>query len=103
MDIPQTTLKTTETMRKIWDKFVNWLLSIPVDRRLHFVCGFMIATFFYIMFGLVAGIFFPVAAAIMKEGFDSATGGKWDWWDFAATIIGGLMIPLFAMIHIWVY
>ena len=30
-------------MRQIWNKIVAWMLSIPADKRLHFVCGLIIA------------------------------------------------------------
>lgn len=26
-------------MRQIWNKIVAWVLSIPSDKRLHFVCS----------------------------------------------------------------
>ena len=39
-------------MRKIWDKIVAWVLSIPADKRLHFVCGLIIAAFFAIALGM---------------------------------------------------
>lgn len=35
-------------MRQIWNKIVAWMLSIPANKRLHFVCGLIIAAFFAI-------------------------------------------------------
>ena len=31
-------------MRKIWDKIVAWLQSIPSDKKYHFAAGFGIST-----------------------------------------------------------
>jgi hypothetical protein len=83
---------------------VEWILSIPADKRLHFVAGLVIATFFCIALGMKACIVPAIAAAFIKEFFDlwtSKDGEGWDWWDFVATILGGLVPQAFVLLHMW--
>ena len=92
-------------MRKIWDKIVQWLLHLPADKRLHFVAGFVIAAFFGLALGMDWVIVPAVFAAFIKEFFDqwtSPTGEGWDWLDFLATILGGVLAQLFVLIGIWI-
>lgn len=71
-------------MRKIWDKLVAWLLGIPVDKRLHFFAGVVIAAFCAIALGMKFCFWPGIFVAFGKEMFDQWTGGKFDGWDFAA-------------------
>ena len=88
-------------MRKIWDKIVAWFLGIPVDKRLHFVAGFILSTFCAVALGFRPCIIPAIAAAFIKEFFDSWTGGKFDWLDFAATCIGGAVVQVFVLLNMW--
>lgn len=89
-------------MRKIWDKFVAWVLSIPADKRLHFVCGLIIAAFFAIALGMKFCFWPVIFVAFGKEFFDMWTGGqKFDVWDFAATLLGALVPQLFVLLNMW--
>lgn len=88
-------------MRKIWDKIVAWFLAIPTDKRLHFVAGFIISAFFAISLGMAVCIVPAVFAGFIKEFFDQWTGDQWDWKDFLATCLGGLLCQGFTALGIW--
>lgn len=91
-------------MRKIWDKIVKWLLSIPSDKRLHFVAGFILSAFFAISLKMTVCVVPAVFAAFLKEFFDAWTspGGEgWDWGDFLATILGGVLCQVFVLLGLW--
>lgn len=87
-------------MRKIWDKIVALISKVPYDKLLHFIVGLIIAAFFAIVWPSVAEwcIAPVIAAAFAKEFFDNWTGDKCDWWDFVATVAGGLVIFIFTLI-----
>lgn len=88
-------------MRKIWDKIVALLVAIPQDKKMHFVAGLIIAAFFALAPGMKAAIVPAIAAAFIKEFFDQWTTGKWEWWDFAVTCLGGLLIQVFILLGMW--
>ena len=88
-------------MRKIWDKIVAWILGIPQDKRLHFVAGFVVATFFGLALGMKFNFWPVLFFAFGKEFFDQWTGEEWDWWDFAATCLGGLLAQSFVLLNMW--
>ena len=88
-------------MRKIWDKFVAWLLSIPADKRLHFAGGLIIAAFFAIALGMKFCIWPVIFFAFGKEFFDQWTGGKFDWLDLAATMAGTILPQVFVLCRLW--
>ena len=88
-------------MRKIGDKIVAWILGIPQDKRLHFVAGFVVATFFGLALGMKFNFWPVLFFAFGKEFFDRWTGGEWDWWDFLATCLGGLLAQSFVLLNVW--
>ena len=88
-------------MRKIWDKIVEWLLSIPQDKRLHFVAGIIIAAFFAISLDMKFCVWPVLFFAFAKELFDSITGGEFDPKDFLATILGGCVPQIFVLLNLW--
>ena len=88
-------------MRQIGDKIVAWILGIPQDKRLHFVAGFVVATFFGLALGMKFNFWPVLFFAFGKEFFDQWTGGEWDWWDFAATCLGGLLAQSFVLLNMW--
>jgi len=85
-------------IRKIWDKIVAFFCSIPFDKWLHFIAGLVIAAFFCISLGMKWAIVPVIFAAFIKEFFDKWTTGIWEWKDFLATIIGGVVIQLFVVL-----
>lgn len=88
-------------MRKIWDKFVAWLESIPGDKRLHFAAGFILSAFFAVSLHMVACLVPALFAGFIKEFFDSWTTGEHDWGDLLATTLGGLLCQAFVALGIW--
>lgn len=88
-------------MRNIWEKIVAWVLGIPVDKRLHFVAGVIVSTFFALAFGMRAALVPAVVAGFTKEFIDAWQTGSWDWGDFFATVLGGVLVQVFVLLGIW--
>jgi hypothetical protein len=40
----------------------------------------------------IAGMALCAIAALAKEAYNRRTGGVWDWWDIAATLVGGVLV-----------
>ena len=87
-------------MRRLWDKIVSWLHAIPEDKRMHFVCGFIIAAFFCIVFGMKLCFIPALIAGAAKELYDKVTTKVWEWKDFLATCLGGLLCQVFVLLNI---
>lgn len=87
-----------ETIKKILTAILNWLVSIPSDKLLHFIAGAMIASFFALVVPYTARVcvLFAAVAGIAKEVFDQYRYKGWDWLDLTYTIAGGLIIQIFA-------
>ena len=85
-------------IRKIWDAIVKFISSVPYDKLLHFVAGLIIAAIAALPLHMKACIVPVVFAGFIKEFFDSWTTDKWEWWDFGATCIGGLVIQLLVIL-----
>ena len=96
-------------MRKIWNKIVEWILSIPADKRMHFMAGFIIAAFFAIFFGPELSILgkwciVPAfVAGVAKECYDHWTTNIIEWKDLLATTLGGVLPQLFVLLHLWIF
>ena len=84
-------------IRKIWNWFVNLFAGVRRDRLYHFICGLIIAAFFFIVLHMNVCIVPVVFAAFIKEFFDTWTDGNFDWIDLLATVLGGLVIQLFVV------
>lgn len=75
------------------------------DKILHVVCGAFAAAWvsfpaYLTTLNLFAGIWVclwvGIIAGGVKEYCDMRTdGNKWDWWDFACTCIGAVIVALF--------
>ena len=61
-------------MRQIWNKIVAWVLSVPTDKRLHFVCGLIIAAFFAIALDMKFCFWPVIFFAAGKEVFSREPG-----------------------------
>lgn len=78
------------------------MLSIPEDKRLHFVCGLVIAAFFGLALGMKFCFWPVIFAAAGKEVFDIfSSGQEFDWKDFLATLLGGLVPQVFVLLGMW--
>lgn len=87
-------------IRKIWDAIVSLINKVPKDKLLHFIAGLLIGAFFALVLPTWAEwCFVPVLfTGVIKEFFDLWTTGEWDWWDFVATLSGGLIIWIFTLL-----
>mgnify|MGYP003401551864 CR=1 FL=1 len=80
-------------MKKIIEKIKRFILTVwawftGLDDKLKHTIVCLIGSLFF-------GYGFGLGAGIAAEYKDKAWGGKWDWWDIAAdmvgTIIGGMV------------
>lgn len=88
-------------LKKIWDKLLALLLSVPQDKRLHFVAGLVLSAFFCIALDMKFCCWPLIFIAAGKEFVDQWAGGEWDWWDFAATMFGALVPQAFVLLNMW--
>lgn len=86
------------TIIKIYDSVMIWLGGIARDKILHLLAGVLIAAFFALIVPCSAGwcSIFAVFAGVAKEVIDQYRYNGWDWADLAYTVIGGLIIQIFA-------
>ena len=87
-----------EFIRKIWDAIVRLISKVDYDKLLHFCAGLIIAAIFALPLHMEVCIVPVIFAAFIKEFFDLWTTDKWEWWDFGATCIGGLVIQLLVIL-----
>lgn len=85
-------------IRKIWDAVVKRLCSIELDTWLPFIVGVLVAVFFLVVLKVKVCIMPVIFLAFFKEMFDMLTTHKRDWKDFIASLIGGLIVQLFAVL-----
>ncbi len=93
--------KVLAFVRKVWDKLVSYVLSVPVDKRLHFFAGVIFAAFTAITLDMKFCWWPVVFLAFGKELFDQWTGGEFDGKDFLATCLGGLVPQLLVVLRMW--
>ena len=79
-------------MKKIWNWMISLLNKIRRDRLYHFICGLIFAAFFCIVLKMGFWCFWPVIF------IDKWQDGNFDWIDLLATVLGGLVIAIFALI-----
>lgn len=79
---------------------VSKLASIPTDKLLHFIAGILIAAFVALVIptGRLWCVVPVVVAAFGKEVYDEIDYGGFDWVDLCYTVVGGLIIQVFAWI-----
>ena len=89
-------------IRKIWDAIVRFIYKVPYDKLLHFIVGLLVASFFNVSLGMLVCIIPALFAGVLKEAFDYWTTNQFDWLDLVATVAGGAVIQVFAVLgHIW--
>lgn len=64
------------------------------NRRKHFIGG--------LVTGLLLTILFTLGIATGMEFKDAYKGGKWDWYDWIATVLGGVVGNTLSALIIWV-
>lgn len=85
-------------MNKIYEKVMGLFRGIGIDKYLHFIAGIIISAFFAIVLTMPVCIVPTIVAAFAKELFDGFRYGVFDWWDFTATVLGGAVIQVFALL-----
>lgn len=86
-------------MRKLWDKFVTLLYKVGQDKWFHFIAGLIVAAALVIWTGWSwSALIAAAAAGVAKEVFDVITTKVYDWKDFVATLCGGVLIWLIALL-----
>ena len=85
-------------IRRIWDRIVAVLLRIPQDKWMHLVAGLIVAAFAAMVCGCRWCIVPALVAGLLKELFDYITTRTADWRDLVATVAGGLIIQIFAIL-----
>lgn len=93
--------KTMISMNKLVSKFFQWAASLPLDKVLHVLCGLLLFMFSSSsmlaltglkILSLVVGFIVVVSLGFWKEWMDCK--GNWttyDYKDFIATLLGGLI------------
>ena len=89
-------------LKKIWEKVVAWIDSIPADLKLHFSAGVICAAFFAIALGMKVCFWPVIFVAFFKEFIDLwVNDSGFDAADFAATLVGALVPQAFALLNLW--
>lgn len=79
-------------------KILTFLASFGADKYMHFIAGLIISAFFCIVLGMGVCVVPAIIVAFAKELADGWRYGGWDWCDFTATVLGGVVIQMFAVI-----
>lgn len=82
-------------MKKICEKVLGWFRGIGIDKYWHFIAGMIVAAFFAMVVELEVCILPVLAVGFIKEAVDFIRSYHFNWWDFAATLLGGGIIQLF--------
>ena len=79
-------------------QLVAQLATIPTDKYMHIVVGLVVAAFVALV--IPTGrlwCFLPVVViGFAKEVYDEVDYGGFDWFDLLYTLVGGLIIQIFA-------
>lgn len=77
---------------------------MKIDKKQHFIAGLLVALFcaipcyceskYNLTVGLYSALYVCIIAALVKEYTDYCHTKTWDWRDFAATVIGGIVVVL---------
>lgn len=89
-------------MNKLKEILSKFLPNIPFDKKLHALCGFIIALICGFVINPLTGLGLAIAAGIAKECYDDYDYGKYDIADMIATWIGGAVgFALVSLINYW--
>ena len=84
-------------MKKMYDKFVDFLSTIPVDKYIHCIVSMIVASILMhvLPFGRIAGfvssVLLAIAVGVAKEQYDKKDYGLFDKKDIYADIIGSFL------------
>lgn len=84
------------------EKIFNWFGKIPADKALHFIAGLIIVAVIATFCPMVADHAWLAAVVLGfgKEIYDLFTDGHFDFVDFGATVLGGLVIQVLIWISL---
>lgn len=87
-------------MKKLYNKIIGFVGSIPADKALHFIAGMFVCAIVAIVIPVISQFAFAVAFAtgLAKEVFDHFYTGHFGDKDILATALGGLAMQVF----IWI-
>lgn len=85
-------------MTNPWKWLIALLAKIGRDKLYHFIAGALVAAFFCITLGMKACIVPAIFAGFIKEFIDQWRYSGWDWFDLLATVLGGAVIQIFAIL-----
>lgn len=78
-----------------WRGLLSVLARIGRDKLYHYIAGNLVGAFFGISLGMGFWAFVPAFfVGFAKEMLDSWTGGKFDFRDLFATVLGGAVVSL---------
>ena len=76
--------------------------NISIDKKYHFIAGFLLCIIFSIINDPITGLGAAVVAGVFKECYDSYSYGKFDIADMIATWLGGCVgFTLVALCKYW--
>lgn len=84
-------------MKKIYEKFVDFLSTIPVDKYIHCIVSMIVASIlmhilpFGSIVGFVLSVLLAIAVGVAKELYDKKDYGLFDKKDIYADIIGAFI------------
>ena len=81
-------------MKKFLDFLKQWWASFPKDKLYHFLAGYFISALICIPSYAAIGFACAVVAGVLKEIHDRRNGGRFDWADLFATVIGGALAAM---------
>ena len=85
----------------MYNKLISWL-NQNVDKIYHFLAGMMICLISYIFLPMWIAVLIVVVAGLLKEVRDKRSYGMFDWFDLAATILGGLFVFFCLILKLWI-
>lgn len=69
-----------------------------VDKLYHIIAGLIVGAIFITVLPMPAPIVPVIFAGFIKEFIDQWRGGRFDWLDFTATLLGGAVIQILNLI-----
>lgn len=89
-------------MDKIKELLDKIFPSIPFDKKLHFLCGFIIALVMGFVIDPITGLGLAIVAGIGKECYDDYHDKKIEVADAVATAIGGCVgFAIVSLVQYW--
>lgn len=85
-------------MRDFFNKVVEFFKNIPYDKLMCFIAGVLVAAFAQITLHIEWCIVPVLFVGVVKVAYTASKKYFYDWVSFAAIVIGGAVIQLFAIL-----